>query len=326
MQKTVVQKQLNALYEAYLPKYLENTGEQVGISFPLFINVFEEYFALDTVKIMFVGKETYGWGGNISNLYNQPINDSLSIILKKYTEFAFGECENYWKTSAFWRFNFDVFRQIQALNAKNRKKFTANALYSKQGTLILQKLFDDSFCETDLKEIKLIISELGQVEENVDILTVANALKKKKVSVEEIVESLTKLLQFKDELLLAEVPKGLVWTNLSKIDLNNTAINDTLLRDTFDISLEILEQEIQILQPDLLFFIGDNPSYWKIFQRYFDVKESILEDNKDLYAVCSDKFPQKTKAFWTIHPQFKNSERLKKIRYDLNKNITQSES
>ena len=311
-----MQKELNSLYKKYLPKFIETVENKEKVSYPLFINVFDDYFQPENIKIMFIGKETHGWGGKLSDLVEQTIEDSVENVLDEYKLFSFGSYDNYWKSSSFWRFLFSVYRKIQTLSSQNRYSFVANALLSNEGAFVLNELPNDTFIEMELREIKDVCAQLIKKGENIDILTIANVLRKG-TNTFEIIDNLAKIVPMKSDVLSANVPKSFVWTNLSKIDLNNTAINDRLLDATFSLSMELLEKEIQILQPDFLFFIGDNPAYWKRFVTHFKSKENQIDSNKDLYKIESSLFPIQTKSYWTIHPQFKTSDRLKNIEIDL---------
>lgn len=96
-------KQLKDLYSEFLPKFVGsfNETELQELSLPLLMHVFSEYVKAK-VKILFVGQETFGWGGKLND--SDKLNTSSLTELYKKFKFAIDSKK---RNSPFWRFLHD---------------------------------------------------------------------------------------------------------------------------------------------------------------------------------------------------------------------------
>jgi len=83
-----IQKQLTEFYRSELDTFRRNrtfTDEQaMELSAPFLLSVHENYLNA-AVKIMYVGKETNGWGGIFKNLHDcLSIEEEVDRILRRY--------------------------------------------------------------------------------------------------------------------------------------------------------------------------------------------------------------------------------------------------
>jgi hypothetical protein len=106
--KTTINQELNKLYSDYIPllnnALNECNGLDKGLSYPLLINAFDD-FLITNKRIMFIGKETFGWVLNDKDATIKK--DSLlkenivDILMKNYFDFNLGK--QYYSTP-FWDF------------------------------------------------------------------------------------------------------------------------------------------------------------------------------------------------------------------------------
>lgn len=86
-------------YQEYLDLIQGNPAMSCNeYSYPLLMNVFPQYSQV-SLKILFVGKETFGWLGTMDNQENLRVE----YLMNGYKNFEFANgCNNY--NSPFWRF------------------------------------------------------------------------------------------------------------------------------------------------------------------------------------------------------------------------------
>lgn len=90
---------LRAIYTPYLENLKINSRSVADkFSYPLLMKVFDDYEKVDT-KILFVGKETYGWHGTMADSKEVTVDSLMS----KYEGFEFAK-DYHGRNSPFWRF------------------------------------------------------------------------------------------------------------------------------------------------------------------------------------------------------------------------------
>jgi hypothetical protein len=111
---TSINEQLKRIYDSYL----ENLKMQIKqnpeeFSYPLFMKVFSDYEKVQK-KILFVGKETYGW----IDTMNHTNSLTTDYIMDCYEEFEFAK--NYHgRNSPFWRFVKTFYQSINGHEIPN---------------------------------------------------------------------------------------------------------------------------------------------------------------------------------------------------------------
>lgn len=94
-----INQELESIYELYLDGLKTISKDHAGkLSYPLLMKAFDQYEATNK-KVLYVGKETYGWLGTL----DKPDNLTVNTLMDEYEEFEFGK--NYHgRNSPFWRF------------------------------------------------------------------------------------------------------------------------------------------------------------------------------------------------------------------------------
>lgn len=114
-----------------------------------------------------------------------------------------------------------------------------------------------------------------------------------------------------------ELNKTVLWTNLSKIDIEKNRLTGKLYDHSMSGFINLLSQEISIAAPDILIIMTTSPNYSYHVKEYFGVHtgSAVIETiiPKLLYKWTSDKLPVNT--FQICHP---NSLRFKKGGFTLN--------
>lgn len=94
-----INTKLRNIYESYIFQLKEITRSNGEFfSYPLLMQTFPDYDQVK-YKVLYVGKETYGWLGTM----NEQENLNVNYITESYKEFEFGK-EYHGRNSPFWRF------------------------------------------------------------------------------------------------------------------------------------------------------------------------------------------------------------------------------
>lgn len=99
---------------------------------------------------------------------------------------------------------------------------------------------------------------------------------------------------------------GLLWTNLSKIDQNQTTPDYEHVENNFD-GYKLLEREIELTRPDAVVFLtswNQDELITRIFPRV-EFQECKNIESRYLVKLSHDKLPENT--YRTYHPRFLNS-------------------
>lgn len=213
-----------------------------NISCPLIPYVFSDYFKAQK-KIVFIGKETHGWGF-LKDFLDCGTDDMVQIIRGWYLNFDFGKDIRNKRirfNSAFWRF--------------------FHNLYGKINNLTPEQAWGHS--------------------------------------------------------------RGFVWLNMSRIDESGTTPSNVVLDKTFELSVEILQKELIILQPDIIIILGFD--YWWRFKKINNfIAKSIGDDkfSEKVYEIECEAFPIDSKVFWVKHPERKKLVELESIQNAILKQLS----
>ena len=94
-----INEKLEIIYESYLQNLkVQSAQNPEHFSYPLFMKVFPDYEKARK-KILFVGKETYGWIDTMKNLSDL----TTKFLMDSYEEFEFAK-DYHGRNSPFWRF------------------------------------------------------------------------------------------------------------------------------------------------------------------------------------------------------------------------------
>ena len=94
-----INEKLEIIYESYLKNLkVQSAQNPEYFSYPLFMKVFPDYEKARK-KILFVGKETYGWIDTMKNLSDL----TTKFLMESYEEFEFAK-DYHGRNSPFWRF------------------------------------------------------------------------------------------------------------------------------------------------------------------------------------------------------------------------------
>lgn len=147
-----INRNLKDRYDTYLAELKENTtGKAILFSYPLLMKAFSDY-EKSKRKILFVGKETYGWIDTMNNVENL----NADYIMDCYREFEFAK-EYRGRNSPFWRFVRTCHNRINGDNAPNGFLWTNFSKCDSNGTTPnyeLQMMNKNGF-ELILEEIKI---------------------------------------------------------------------------------------------------------------------------------------------------------------------------
>ena len=138
-----INENLKEIYQPYLKNLVINTRQfSEDFSCPILMKVHSD---IEKVKkrILYVGKETYGWMGTLSDT-----NDlSVDYLMDRYEEFEFAK--NYpGRNSPFWRFVHTVHKSINGTDYPNGILWTNFSKCDSKGTTPspdLQKLNEIGF-------------------------------------------------------------------------------------------------------------------------------------------------------------------------------------
>lgn len=242
--KSDLNAELFQLYQTEIPKLTE-TLKQIDnlkleeLSWPLLPHIFEDYLSAKT-KIVFVGKETHGGWGKLSN-QQMPLGDSIKTTIARYIRFDFSKNidENKWRiNSAFWRFCHDIYNSL-------------NNVHKNEDGLLEQK-------------------------------------------------------------------RGFVWLNQSRVDENCTTPKKPQFYEILKWSLDLLNEELKILKPDVIIFMGDQ-HYRLTSNFYFEALnknitfDELLSKNK-LFKFETDFFNTKVPMFYMFHPERKKTEDIEEVK------------
>ncbi|WAC12954.1 hypothetical protein [Dyadobacter pollutisoli] len=114
-----------------------------------------------------------------------------------------------------------------------------------------------------------------------------------------------------------DLNKTVLWTNLSKIDIEKNRPTGKLYDNSMNAFISLLSKEISIVKPDILIIMTTSPNYGYHVREYFGVHtgdaaiETIIP--RLLYKWSSEKLPFDT--FQICHP---NSLRFKKGGFTVN--------
>lgn len=109
-----INEQLKIVYKQYLSKLIiASQHEPNSFSYPLLMKVFPDYKFVKK-KILFVGKETYGW---ISTLKHTS-NLTVELLMDSYEEFEFAKYYH-GRNSPFWRFIRKIHQTINGTEFPN---------------------------------------------------------------------------------------------------------------------------------------------------------------------------------------------------------------
>lgn len=104
-QANLASLQLQNLYDAYYPFLIDFLKSKEafdrGISFPLLIKPFPDYFKAE-IKLMIVGQETQTWSmsPNVTSIKNETVDGRVKSLMSLYRNFGLGKD----KYSPFWQF------------------------------------------------------------------------------------------------------------------------------------------------------------------------------------------------------------------------------
>ena len=147
-----INNQLKSIYETYLNELKTLSADQGdNFSCPLLMHAFDDYSSVKH-KVLYVGKETYGWLGTMENSKDLTVD----ILTDTYTNFEFGK-DYSGRNSPFWRFIKTFHNKLNGEDFTNGFLWTNFSKCDSNGTTPsynLQKLNDKGF-ELILDEIKI---------------------------------------------------------------------------------------------------------------------------------------------------------------------------
>jgi len=153
----IINEQLKIIYKSYLEILkVQSAQNPEQFSYPLFMKVFPDYENVQR-KILFVGKETYGW---IDTMKNVSIL-TVEFLMDSYEEFEFAK-DYHSRNSPFWRFVKMFYQSINGNQLPNGFLWTNFSKCDTNGTT-------PSFENQKLNEIgfNLIIDEIKTVKPNI---------------------------------------------------------------------------------------------------------------------------------------------------------------
>jgi len=149
---TEINNQLKSIYEPYLNELKTLSSEQADkFSFPLLMSVFNDYATVKH-KVLYVGKETYGWLDTMDNSEKLTVD----LLTDTYIDFEFAK-DYHGRNSPFWRFIKTFHSKLNGENSANGFLWTNFSKCDSNGTTPdynLQKLNDKGF-DLLLDEIKI---------------------------------------------------------------------------------------------------------------------------------------------------------------------------
>lgn len=139
----ILNEQLKEVYQPYLDN-LKVASQQFAdkFSYPLLMKVFPDYEKAKR-KILFVGKETYGWIDTMKNSSDLTVD----YLMESYEEFEFSK-EYHGRGSPFWRFVRTFQQKVNGQELPNGLLWTNFSKCDSGGTTPdydLQKLNDSGF-------------------------------------------------------------------------------------------------------------------------------------------------------------------------------------
>ncbi|GAB3421672.1 hypothetical protein [Niabella aquatica] len=148
-----INQELKSVYEQYLSELKSSSKERSDkFSYPLLMKAFSDYEKVNR-KVLYVGKETYGWVDTVSN----PKNMTANYLMGNYKDFEFAK--NYHgRNSPFWRFARTCHNRLNGEDLPNGLLWTNFSKCDSGGTTPdyeLQKLNNKGF-NLILDEIKIV--------------------------------------------------------------------------------------------------------------------------------------------------------------------------
>ena len=138
-----INQELKSIYEPYLEKLKAVSKEHSDkFSYPLLMNVFSDYEKAKN-KVLYVGKETYGWIDTMNNSENL----TADYLMEGYKEFEFAK-HYHGRNSPFWRFVRTCHEKLNGENLPNGLLWTNFSKCDSNGTTPdyeLQKINDKGF-------------------------------------------------------------------------------------------------------------------------------------------------------------------------------------
>lgn len=147
-----INQELKSVYEPYLEELKDISKVHANrFSYPLLMKAFSEYEKAKR-KVLYVGKETYGWIDTMNNSDNL----TADYLMNSYQEFEFAK-DYHGRNSPFWRFVRTCHNKINGDNLPNGLLWTNFSKCDSNGTTPdydLQKINDKGF-DLILDEIKI---------------------------------------------------------------------------------------------------------------------------------------------------------------------------
>lgn len=147
-----INQNLKTRYETYLTELKDLTTEKGNLfSYPILMKAFSDY-EKSKRKVLYVGKETYGWIDTMNNSENL----TADYLMDSYQEFEFAK-DYHSRNSPFWRFVRTCHNRINGDNLPNGLLWTNFSKCDSNGTTPdceLQKMNDKGF-DLILDEIKI---------------------------------------------------------------------------------------------------------------------------------------------------------------------------
>jgi hypothetical protein len=147
-----INQNLKTRYETYLTELKDLTTEKGNLfSYPILMKAFSDY-EKSKRKVLYVGKETYGWIDTMNNSENL----TADYLMDSYQEFEFAKYYH-GRNSPFWRFVRTCHNRINGDNLPNGLLWTNFSKCDSNGTTPdyeLQKMNDKGF-DLILDEIKI---------------------------------------------------------------------------------------------------------------------------------------------------------------------------
>lgn len=148
-----INQRLKSVYENYLVELKSLSKEQANkFSYPLLMKAFSDYEKVKH-KVLYVGKETYGWIDTMSNAQNL----TADYLMDSYEEFEFAKYYH-GRNSPFWRFVRTCHNKLNSDDFPNGLLWTNFSKCDSNGTTPdygLQKMNDKGF-DLILDEIQII--------------------------------------------------------------------------------------------------------------------------------------------------------------------------
>lgn len=125
-----------------------------------------------------------------------------------------------------------------------------------------------------------------------------------------------------ENLSVRDHKRGFVWLNQCRVDESTGTPKKKSFTTILNWSMSLLRQEIEILKPDVIIFIGNSHyRYWvaedikeRENEKYFADYIELFNQSKMLYELNTNFFSERAKVFYAFHPERKRTEDIESVK------------